>query len=94
VQGRKPEKWRNWVGMAQAATILIESAEGGVKVSIGGAEWIDKAAVAATGLFLTMGITWITSVVGIYQQQNFVDGLWQVAESYAKMRGGRQAAFG
>jgi hypothetical protein len=43
---------------------------------------------------LTMGITWITSVVGIYQQQNFVDGLWQVAESYAKMRGGRQAAFG
>src|SRR5262249_10557744 len=92
VQGKKMGKWRGWLGMEQAATVLIEQADDGMKVSIGGAKWIDKAAGAATGLLL--GFTWVTSILGVVQQQSFVDGLWQVAEQHAKTRGGRQIAFG
>src|SRR5262245_40106627 len=59
VQGKKMGKWRGWLGMEQAATVLIEQADDGMKVSIGGAKWIDKGAGAATGLLL--GFTWFTS---------------------------------
>jgi tetratricopeptide (TPR) repeat protein len=92
VQGRKVGKWRDFVGMAQAATILIESDAGGMKVSIGGAKWIDKAAGAAVGVFL--GFTWVTAIYGVIQQDFFVGGLWQIAENFTKTRGGRQVAFG
>jgi hypothetical protein len=92
VQGRKPGQWRDFLGMAQAATILIEPMSEGMRVSIGGAKWIDKAAGAASGLIL--GFTWITSIIGVVQQESFVDGLWQIAENYARRRGGKQARFG
>jgi len=92
VQGRKAGQWRDFLGMAQAATILIEPLSNGVRVSIGGAKWIDKAAGAASGLIL--GFTWITSIIGVVQQQSFVDGLWQTAERYAREHGGRQVRFG
>lgn len=92
VQGRKPGQWRDLLGMAQAATILIEPVADGLKVSIGGAKWIDKAAGAATGMIL--GFTWITSIIGFLQQESFVDGLWQIAERYARKRGGKQIRFG
>lgn len=92
VQGRKLGKWRDFLGMAQAATILIESDVGGMKVSIGGARWIDKAAGAATGAFLLFPLA--TSLYGVIQQDLFVNGLWQIAENFAKTHGGRQVEFG
>lgn len=92
VQGRKSGKWRDLVGMAVAATILIESDAGGMKVSIGGSKWIDKAAGAATSVIV--GFTFWTSLIGYVKQEFFVDGLWQIAEKFAKTRGGRQVEFG
>jgi hypothetical protein len=67
--------------------------DNGLKVSIGGAKWVDKGAGMATGFF-TGGITWVTSVVGIVQQQQLVDALWTVVERFVQANGGRQLAFG
>ena len=93
VQGRKAGAWRDWVGMGQTAQVVIEPVGNGLKVSIGGAKWVDKGAGMATGFF-TGGITWVTSVVGIVQQQQLVDDLWLIVERFVKTNGGRQLAFG
>jgi pSer/pThr/pTyr-binding forkhead associated (FHA) protein len=93
VQGRKAGGWRDWVGMGQTATVVIEPVGDGLKVSIGGAKWFDKGAGMATGFF-TGGVTWVTSVVGIVQQQQLVDDLWLIVERFIKANGGRQLAFG
>lgn len=93
VQGKKAGLLRGLAGMGQAATVVIEPVGNGLKVSIGGAKWFDKGAGMATGFF-TGGITWVTSVVGIVQQQQLVDALWIVVERFVKANGGRQLAFG
>jgi pSer/pThr/pTyr-binding forkhead associated (FHA) protein len=93
VQGRKAGGWRDLVGMGQTATVVIEPLGNGLKVSIGGAKWFDKGAGMATGFF-TGGVTWVTSVVGIVQQQQLVDDIWLTVERFIKANGGRQLAFG
>jgi pSer/pThr/pTyr-binding forkhead associated (FHA) protein len=93
VQGRKAGGWRDWLGMGQAATVVIELMDNGLKVSIGGAKWFDKGAGMATGFF-TVGVTWVTSAVGIVQQQQMVDDIWLIIERFVKANGGRQLAFG
>lgn len=93
VQGRKSSWLRSVAGMAQAATVVIEPTDNGLKVSIGGAKWVDKGAALATGLFL--GVTWVTGAVGYVQQQQLIDDLWRVVETAIKRNGGGPpVAFG
>jgi len=93
VQGRKAGLVR-LIGMGKAATILIEPTSDGIKVSIGGGQWLEKGAVLVAAGVLTGGLTFITSTIGMVQQQQLLDDLWQVTENIVKKRGGRQLAFG
>lgn len=92
VQGRKVG-WRSVVGMGQAATIVIEPNGDNVKVSIGGGKWLEQGAVMAAGLLLGPAL-WVTSAVGMTQQQQLIDNLWQVAERFVTANGGQKVAFG
>jgi len=80
--------------MGKAATIVIEPTSDGIKVSIGGGQWLEKGAVLVAAGILTGGLTFITSTIGMVQQQQLMDDLWQVTENVVKKRGGRQLAFG
>ncbi|HEY5837510.1 MAG TPA: CHAT domain-containing protein [Pyrinomonadaceae bacterium] len=93
VQGRKAGLVR-LIGMGKAATIVIEATSNGMKVSIGGGQWLEKGAVLVAAGVLTGGLTFITSTIGMVQQQQLLDDLWQVTENIVKKRGGRQLAFG
>lgn len=93
VQGRKAGLVR-LIGMGKAATILIEPTSDGMKVSIGGGQWLEKGAVLVAAGILTGGLTFITSTIGMVQQQQLLDDLWQVTENVVKKNGGRQLAFG
>ena len=92
VQGRKVG-FRSWVGMGQAATIVIEPSGDNVKVSIGGGKWLEQGAVMAAGLLLGPAL-WVTSAVGMSQQQQLLNNLWQVTEEYVIRNGGQRVAFG
>jgi len=92
VQGRKVG-WRSWVGMGQAATIVIEPSGDNVKVSIGGGKWLEQGAVMAAGFLLGPAL-WVTSAVGMAQQQQLLNNLWQVAEEYIAKNGGRRISLG
>lgn len=92
VQGRKAGAWRDLAGMSQAATVVIEPVGNGLKISIGGAKWVDRGAGIAAG-FLTYGVTWVTSVVGAVWQRQLVDELWLVVEGFVKANGGRQMSY-
>jgi hypothetical protein len=93
VQGRKAGLVR-LIGMGRAATIIIEPTGDGTKVSIGGGQWLEKGAVLVAAGILTGGLTFITSSIGMVQQQQLLDDLWQVTENVVKKKGGRQLAFG
>jgi len=92
VQGRKVG-FRSWVGMGQAATIVIEPSGDNVRVSIGGGKWLEQGAVMAAGLLLGPAL-WVTSAVGMAQQQQLLNTLWQVTEEYIARNGGQRIAFG
>ena len=93
VQGRKAGAWRDLAGMGQTATVVIEPVDNGLKVSIGGAKWVDRGGGIAAG-FLTYGVTWVTSLVGAAQQRQLVDELWLIVERFIKAKGGQQLASG
>jgi len=92
VQGRKVGL-RSWVGMGQAATIVIEPSGDNVKVSIGGGKWLEQGAVMAAGLLLGPAL-WVTSAVGMHQQQQLLNTLWQLTEGFVTTNGGEKVAFG
>ena len=92
VQGRKEETWRTLLGMSYAATIVIEPSEGGFKVSVGGGKWVDKAAIAAFGMFVALGFTVLTAGYGATQQKALENNLWGLIERHVSQRGGKRIA--
>jgi tetratricopeptide (TPR) repeat protein len=88
VQGRKVGL-RSWVGMGQAATIVIEPSGENVKVSIGGGKWLEQGAVMAAGILLGPAL-WVTSAVGMHQQQKLLNTLWQLTEEFVTTNGGQR----
>lgn len=92
VQGRKEETWRTLLGMSYAATVVIEPNEEGFKVSVGGGKWVDKAAIAAFGMFVALGFTVFTAGYGATQQKALENNLWALIERHVSQRAGRRLA--
>lgn len=92
VQGKKEHLLRSALGMSYAATTVIEPTGTGFKVSVGGGKWIDKAAVAAFGIFVAFGFTVLTAGYGAAQQKTLENSIWQLIESHVVQHGGRRTA--
>jgi len=92
VQGRKEGMVRSLLGMAYAATVIIEPTPTGFKASVGGGKWIDKAAVAAVGMFVAFGFTVFTAGYGATQQKQLENNLWLMIDQFVMASGGRRVA--
>ncbi|MBI3761945.1 MAG: CHAT domain-containing protein [Chloroflexi bacterium] len=91
VQGRKEDRVRYALGLAYAATVILEPTPNGLKASIGGGKWADTAvATTAAGIWLTGGFSILTVGYGAIQQKNLEYNLWQQIESYLASRGGKR----
>ena len=87
VQGQKTG-FRSWVGMGLAATVRLEPQDGTLKVSIGGAKWMEQGAAMVVSMILPPLL--VTGGVGMAQQKQMIDTLWRLAENYVSVHNGRR----
>lgn len=88
IQGQKIG-WRTWVGMGQAATVTIETTTSGMKVSIGGAKWLQQGAAIAVSMIVVWPLLF-TGIAGMAQQKQLIDSLWQMVDNFVAAGGGRR----
>lgn len=88
VQGQK-SGFRTWIGMGQAATVKLEPQPEGLKVSIGGAKWLEQGAAMAVSMVVLWPLL-ITGGVGMAQQKALMDTLWRLAENYVVTHNGKR----
>ncbi len=89
VQGQKSAGLRKWVGMGQAATVILEPTAAGLKASVGGGKWLEQGAAIAVSMVVLWPLL-ITGGLGMFQQKALMDTLWQQIEQFVTARGGRQ----
>lgn len=90
VQGKKEDTFRTLLGMSLVATAIFEQNDNLLKVSVGGGKWVDKAAVAAFGMFVAFGFTVITAGIGAAKQKELENVLWRYVEHLITTHGGRR----
>ncbi len=90
VQGQKGGL-RRLVGMSQAATVVIDPIENGLKVNVGGGRWIEQGAALAVSMVVLWPLL-ITGGVGMAQQKMLMDALWRMVDNHVATRGGRRTA--
>ncbi|HLE52275.1 MAG TPA: CHAT domain-containing protein [Anaerolineales bacterium] len=88
IQGKKGGL-RSWVGMGQAATVMLESTGTTLKASVGGGKWLEQGAAIAVSIVVLWPLL-ITGGVGMAQQKGLIDSLWKMVDNYVAMRGGRR----
>lgn len=88
IQGQKIG-WRTWVGMGQAATVTVETTTNGMKVSIGGAKWLQQGAAMAVSMIVVWPLLF-TGIAGMAQQKQLIDTLWQMTDTFVATGGGRR----
>jgi tetratricopeptide (TPR) repeat protein len=87
VQGQKTG-FRSWLGMGLAATVRLEPQDDILKVSIGGAKWMEQGAAMVVSMILPPLL--VTGGVGMAQQKQMIDTLWRLSENYVATRNGKR----
>jgi hypothetical protein len=88
VQGKKGGL-RSWVGMGQAATVMLDPTPTGLKASVGGGKWLEQGAVIAVSMVVLWPLL-ITGGVGMAQQKGLIDTLWRMVDNHVIARGGKR----
>lgn len=82
LQGKmKPNIFKKALGLDQAVTVSFASDRGDLKMTIGGAKWIDKAAGAGVGWFIFAPAI-LTTGWGIYKQKRLFENVESELEAY------------
>jgi len=87
VQGKK-SGWVVYLGMGQAATVMLEPQAANLKISIGGGKWLEQGAAMAAGLWLLVPL--FTGAFGMAQQKQLIDELWRLSENFVVTAGGHR----
>jgi len=83
VQIRRRSILRTVTGMGGAMTAQFRKSEGGIVVTLGAQEWVDKAAVGAVGAIVFAPLL-VTAAYGAWKQSKLPDQFWQIVEKYGK----------
>ena len=82
IQARKPEAWRNWVGLSSALNVTLNPQGDNILVQTGAAKWLDKAGAAAGGLILGLWPVLIPAAYGAWKQSQLPNEVFQVIEQF------------
>ena len=88
LQARKTGMLRDLTGLSSALTIKITPEHGGTRVEIGMQKWLDKAAVAAVAMFLSMGLLVALPALGAYWQYKLTEDAWKIVEAHIARKAG------
>jgi hypothetical protein len=91
VQGKKGKGIKQWLGLANAATVTLENVPEGLQVQIGSSEWLKQGTVIGVGVFLFPAIA-VTGGIGMLQQQQLTEELWRIVEGHVTSRGGMRVS--
>ncbi|MBC7257093.1 MAG: zinc ribbon domain-containing protein [Chloroflexi bacterium] len=87
VQARKPEGWRQFLGMSAALNVSLVKSGDLLTVQTGAAPWADKAVVGAVGALLFWPAL-IPAAYGAWQQKKLPDQVFDFVNQYI-MGGGK-----
>ena len=79
MQARKESLWRHALGVAYAVTVVITPAEGQLRISLGGHEWLDAALSAGIGLVALPPVL-LGTAYGIWKENQLDKEVWQVID--------------
>ena len=79
VQARSAETWKRWTGAGVAFTVSMHTEGSELLVQIGEAEWKDKAAAAAVGLFIAWPVL-IPAMLGAAKQKQLPEKALRLIE--------------
>ncbi len=88
LQARKSSTLRDLTGLSAALTIKVTPEHGGTRVEIGMQKWLDKAAVAAVAVFLSMGVLLALPALGAYWQYKITEDAWKIIEAHIASKAG------
>ncbi|HVF49601.1 MAG TPA: zinc ribbon domain-containing protein [Pyrinomonadaceae bacterium] len=88
LQARKTGTLRDLTGLSTALTIKVTPEHGGTRVEIGMQKWLDKAAVAAVAMFLSMGLLIALPALGAYWQYKLTEDAWKIIETHIARKAG------
>jgi hypothetical protein len=88
LQARKTGTLRELTGLSAALTIKVTPEHGGTRVEIGMQKWLDKAAVAALAMFLSLGLLVALPALGAYWQYKLTEDAWKIIETHIARKAG------
>lgn len=80
-QARKRGALRAVTGTGNAMTAQFRKSEGGIVVTLGAQQWVDKAAVGAVGAVVFVPLL-VTAAYGAWKQSRLPDQFWQIIDRY------------
>ncbi len=80
MQARKESLWRHALGVAYAVTVVITPAEGQLRISLGGHEWLDAALSAGIGLVALPPVL-LGTAYGIWKENQLDAEVWRVIDA-------------
>jgi hypothetical protein len=88
LQARKTGTLRELTGLSAALTIKVTPEHGGTRVEIGMQKWLDKAAVAAVAMILSLGLLVALPALGAYWQYKITEDAWKIIEGHIARKAG------
>jgi tetratricopeptide (TPR) repeat protein len=90
VQGAKKSMVRGLLGTNAAASVTLQFSDDELRLHVGGGKWLDKAGAAATGIWITGGLTLVTGAYGLGVQKILLDDLWRACDVYLQSQGAKR----
>ena len=87
LQARKSSTLRDLTGLSSALTIKITPEHGGTRAEMGMQKWLDKAAVAAVGVFVFPPLLALAAL-GAYWQYKVTEDAWRIIEDHIAQKAG------
>ena len=73
-------------GLDTAATVLMRVIGDDLEVELGGAKWMDKAAVAGVGVIASIGLLLVPAGIGAWKQHQLLEDLQQTMDRFFRHR--------
>ncbi len=87
LQAGKSSTLRDLAGLSSALTIKITPEHGGTRAEMGMQKWLDKAAVAAVGVFVFPPLLALAAL-GAYWQYRVTEDAWKIIEDHIAQKAG------